>query len=204
MLEIHTVKPGTLDLLTEIMRIPELMDFNLAGGTSLALQIGHRESVDLDFFGKRPFERDEIIELVSDLGESRPIHHTKNILTIALEGVKVDFVNYKYPLIGDVKIDAGIRLTGLPDIGAMKLAAITGRGRKRDFVDLYFLLQYYTLEELFAFYNNKYQDGSGFMVARSLAYFQDAEEDEDLLLFKPANWELVKAAIGKEVKKMFG
>ncbi len=203
MLHVHTIEPGTLGLLNKIMAVPELADFNLAGGTALALQIGHRVSVDLDLFGVRPFEKDEILELVGGLGGCRPIHQTKNILILNIEGVKVDFVHYKYPLIREVKVEAGIRLIDLPDIGAMKLGAITGRGRKRDFVDLYFLLQYYTLEGLFAFYNQKYPDGAEFLVARSLSYFDDADGDEDLQLFKNADWTTVKKTIAQEVKNLF-
>ena len=68
----------------------------------------------------------------------------------------------------------------------MKIAAITGRGRKRDFTDLFFLMKQFPLKELIAFYNEKYQDGNEFMAARSLSYFTDAEEDEDLDLYKNA------------------
>jgi hypothetical protein len=109
------------------MAIPELSGFNLAGGTSLALQIGHRISVDLDFFGERAFEKEEILELLDSLGTCQLVHQTRNIFVLNIGGVKVDFVNYKYPLISVVKNINGIRLTGLPDIGAMNISAITGR-----------------------------------------------------------------------------
>jgi len=203
MLYTNTVQPGTLGLLKSIMAVPELAGFNLAGGTALALQIGHRVSVDLDLFGSRPFEKDEIMDLVAGLGACNLIHQTRNILVINIEGVKVDFVNYKYPLLREVKREAGIRLVSLPDIGAMKLSAITGRGRKRDFIDLFFLLKQYSLEELLSFYNQKYPDGSAFLVARSLAYFDDADQDEEQQLFKKADWPTVKKTIGEEVKKLF-
>ncbi len=203
MLYVHTVQPGTLGLLKKIMSIPELAGFNLAGGTSLALQIGHRISIDLDLFGIRPFEKEEILELVSGLGAYHLIHQTKNILVFNIQGVKVDFVNYKYSLLQEVRLEEGIRLLSLPDICAMKLSAITGRGRKRDFVDLFFLMKRYSLQELLAFYNAKYPDGAEFLVARSLTYFEDADLDEDLLLFEEADWSTVKETITKEVKKLF-
>jgi len=75
MLHTNTVQPGTLGLLNRIMNIPELAGFNLAGGTSLSLQIGHRLSFDLDFFGDRPFERQEILDLVDILGDVRQINY---------------------------------------------------------------------------------------------------------------------------------
>lgn len=185
------------------MAVPELEDFNLAGGTSLALQIGHRLSVDLDLFGARPFEKDEILDLADDLGTVRLMHATKNILVLDINGVKVDFVNYKYPLLREVHKESDIRLVSLPDIGAMKLAAITGRGRKRDFTDLFFLMNQYSLSELLTFYNQKYPDGSEFLVARSLTYFDDADQDESLNLLQNADWPTVKKTIENEVKKRY-
>ncbi|MBK9338896.1 MAG: nucleotidyl transferase AbiEii/AbiGii toxin family protein [Lewinellaceae bacterium] len=199
----NTIRSGTLDLLKRIMLVPELEGFNLAGGTSLALQIGHRVSVDLDLFGSLPFEKDEILDLADGLGTVRLMHATKNILVLDINGVKVDFVNYKYPLLREVHQESDIRLVSLPDIGAMKLAAITGRGRKRDFTDLFFLMKQFTLSELLAFYNQKYPDGSEFLVARSLTYFDDADQDEDLNLLQNADWRTVKKTIENEVQKLY-
>ena len=200
MLQHHTVEPRTLGLLKKIMAIPELSGFNLAGGTALALQIGHRKSIDLDFFGARPIDKDEIVSLIEDLGELQILQHSRNILIFNINGIKVDFVNYKYPWLREIHQVEGIRLVGLADIGAMKLAAIIGRGKKRDFTDLYFLLQKFRLAELLAFYRDKYPDGNEFLVLRSLTYFDDAEEDKQLELFEKADWSDVKKTIEKEVK----
>ena len=202
MLQHHTVEPGTLGLLKKIMAITELSGFNLAGGTALALQIGHRKSVDLDFFGARPFDQDEMMDLLEDLGEIHVLQRSRNILILNINGVKVDFVNYKYPWLRDIVQVEGIRLVSLPDIGAMKLGAITGRGKKRDFTDLYFLLRQFTLSELLGFYREKYPDGNEFLVLRSLTYFEDAEEDRELELFDKADWSEVKETIENEVKKI--
>lgn len=202
MLQHHTVEPRTLGLLKKIMAIPELSGFNLAGGTALALQIGHRISVDLDFFGARPFEKDEILSLLEDVGEPYILQHSRNILILNIHGVKVDFVNYKYPWLREIKLEDGIRLVSLPDIGAMKLGAITGRGKKRDFTDVYFLLKQYKLAELLSFYRDKYPDGNEFLVLRSLTYFEDAEEDEEPELLFEAAWPDVKKTIEEEVRKI--
>jgi Nucleotidyl transferase AbiEii toxin, Type IV TA system len=140
MLHRKTIAAPTLGLLKDITAIPQLSAFNLAGGTSLALQIGHRLSVDLDFFGHRPFQTQEILDLLQPIGQVRMMSQSRNILVLNVEGVKVDFVNYRYPLITEVIHTEGLRLLDLPDIAAMKLAAIAGRGRKRDFIDIYFLL----------------------------------------------------------------
>ncbi len=182
--------------------MPELSGFNLAGGTALALQIGHRKSVDLDFFGARPIDKDEMVALLEVLDDLHILQHSRNILIFNIGGVKVDFVNYKYPWLRDIKHEEGIRLVSLADIGAMKLGAITGRGKKRDFTDLFFLLKRYTLSELLGFYREKYPDGNEFLVLRSLTYFDDAEEDKELELFEKVDWSEVKKTIEKEVKKI--
>ncbi len=204
MLHLQTVKPHTLGILKSIMAIPELMDFNLAGGTSLALQIGHRESYDLDFFGNRPFTSDEILHLLSGISPIEIAHKTTNILTLLVDGVKVDFVNFKYPILRDPIFWEGTRLLQLPDIGAMKLSAITGRGKKRDFFDFYFLLQTYSFAELMEFYRQKFADGNEWLIARSISYFTDAEEDEDPNLYLETNWVEVKESISKEALLYFG
>lgn len=203
MLHRKTIAAPTLGILKNIMAIFELSGFNLAGGTSLALQIGHRLSVDLDFFGNRPFETQEILDLLQPVGQVRILSQSKNILVLNVEGVKVDFVNYRYPLIREVVHIEGLRLLDLPDIAAMKLAAIAGRGRKKDFIDIYFLLKKYSLAQLFEFYNAKYEDGSIFMVSRSITYFDDADKDEDLMIFKKISWQTIKETILKEVQKLY-
>lgn len=98
MLHRETVAPGTFRILELITSIPEFEDFSLAGGAALSLQIGHRISVDLDFFGNREFTTNEILNLLADL-KPLIISQSKNILILNVQNVKVDFVNYRYPLI---------------------------------------------------------------------------------------------------------
>ena len=204
MLHRATVLPHTLELLKKIMEKPALSGFHLAGGTSLALQTGHRISVDLDFFGNRPFESQEILDELHDLAPVTILSQSKNILVLNVREVKVDFVNYRYPLIFPILEENGIRLITPPDIGAMKLTAIAGRGRKRDFYDLYFLLRQYSLQEIMKFYLQKFDDGSEFMIVRSLTYFEDANQDEDVVLLKEkVKWDQVKKTISDEVKKYY-
>ncbi len=202
MLQPGTVAPGTLELLKELCSIQELKDFYLAGGTALALQIGHRLSVDLDFFGNREFQTDEILNLVSAIKPTSIISQHKNILILNVSGVKVDFVNYRYPLLEEPIRENGVRVLALSDIAAMKLAAIAGRGRKRDFYDLYFLLKKFSVNEMIGFYNKKYEDGSEMMVARSLVFFDDADTDEPpILLQSHITWNEVKNHILEVVRK---
>lgn len=175
-----------------------LEELNLAGGTALALQIGHRTSTDLDFFGKTEMDF-EILKLeIHSNFDFRIEQETKNILIGYIEGIKVDFVKYKYELIEPPITEQGIRLLSIKDIGCMKLAAITGRGKKRDFFDLYYILKWISLEDLLDLYQTKYYDGSVQLVLKSLTYFQDADLDEDPFLFENIDWSDIKKTILKE------
>ena len=203
MLHTTTVYPATLELLKSLMKVPALEGYNLAGGTALALQIGHRISVDLDFFGNVDFEPIDILDSIRDISEVNIINQSRAILILNTGGIKTDFVRYRYPLLSPIVEIEGIRLLSTLDIGAMKLAAITNRGRKRDFFDLYFLLQTYTLRDLMDAYNAKYADGSEFLVNKSLVYFDDAEEDDLPEVFDTAvTWSLVKETVAQEVKQL--
>ena len=104
-------------------------------------------------------------------------------------------MNYSYPWLEEYILEDGLRLADKKDIAAMKMAAITGRGTKKDFVDLYFLLKEFKLEEILGFYNQKYFDGSEYLVLKSLSYFDDAEKDMDLHMLKPISWEKIKSYI---------
>jgi len=180
----------------------EFSGARLVGGTALALQLGHRKSVDLDFFGNIDFGNIDKTKVFEKYQQVRTLKTSENINILLIKGVKVDFVNYSYPWLEDQILEEGIRIAGLKDISAMKLAAITGRGSKKDFVDIYFLLKHFTLKELMAFYNNKYFDGSEYMVVKSLTYFEDAEQDPMPEMLKDVSWETVKSKIVEEVMKI--
>jgi predicted nucleotidyltransferase component of viral defense system len=186
------------------MLATELEDFNLAGGTALALQIGHRISVDLDFFGDVDFTPIDVLNTIHELAQpSSIINQSRAILILNVDGIKVDFVHYRYPLLKPVNKIDGIRLLSTLDIGAMKLAAITNRGRQRDFFDLFFILRLYSLRDLLDAYNTKFSDGSEFLVRKSIVYFEDAEEDDLPTLFdKTITWDMVKTTIENEVKQL--
>jgi hypothetical protein len=203
MLHYTTIYPNTLELLKKLMAVPELSGFCLAGGTSLALQVGHRISYDLDLFGQRNFDVEEILDLLAPIVKVEILQQSKNILILDAQGIKVDFVNYRYPLLNPTITIDNIRLLSKSDIGAMKLAAIAGRGKKRDFTDVYFLLQEYKLNELMTFYNKKYADSSEMMVVRSLSYFDDADSDEDSVLLKKVDWEVIKDEILSQIKRFY-
>jgi len=199
MLHYQTIDSKTLELLKGIQEIKIFENLLLVGGTSLALQIGHRISVDLDFFGKLDVDRQDIINELSKLGKLKTIHFTNNINVFTLNGIKIDIVNYTYPWLQKKLIVDDVRLANIVDISAMKIAAITGRGTMKDFIDLYFILKQYSLKQILEFYVQKYSDASVFMAIKSLTYFDDAEEDVMPKMFKKINWESVKLEIKDQI-----
>ena len=201
MLSLQTVYPDTLELLKILMRLPILGQMRLVGGTALALQYGHRRSVDLDFFGQTTEDVDELTHNLSDrIGDVVRNNCTKRIKTYMLNGIKVDFVNYDYPWIGEPIIEDGIRLASNMDIAAMKVNAIIGRGTKKDFIDVFFLLRHFSFEELLKMYLTKYADGSEYRALLSMSYFADADPQPMPYLFESVDWEIVKYRIRKEVE----
>ncbi|WP_310992983.1 nucleotidyl transferase AbiEii/AbiGii toxin family protein [Aequorivita marina] len=177
------------------MQPETLKGFNLVGGTALALQIGHRLSVAIDMFGSSEINELEFAQELSKFGNPVVLKKSKNIIIYAVNGLKVDFVNYHYPLLKNIETVDSIRLVSLEDIAAMKLNAISGRGSKKDFIDLYFLLQTFSLKEMMEFYNKKYEDGSHFLLLKSLVYFEDAENEEMPIMTEPLEWGKVKNTI---------
>lgn len=202
MLQTQTVVPELMELLKKIMSENLFSDFNLVGGTALALQIGHRNSIDIDLFGNSEINTELFIEKLSEFGEVRVAQSTKNILITKINDVKVDFVNYKYPLLSDCLLLEKIRMLSTKDISAMKLNAIAGRGSKKDFIDLFFLLNEFSLKEILSFYEKKYKDGSVFMVEKSLSYFDDAEFQQQPKMFSEFDWEICKQKIIAELLKI--
>jgi hypothetical protein len=202
MLQTQTVVPELLELLKKIMKISQYDNFILVGGTSLALQIGHRNSIDIDLFGDCEIDEELFTKNLSQFGTFEVFKKSKNILITSINGVKTDFVNYQYPLLFDYLVVDGIRLASKQDIAAMKLNAIAGRGSKKDFIDLYFLLNEFSLNEMIDFYLQKYFDGSKFMVVKSLIYFEDANLDQTPPIYSNFNWEDCKQKIVEEVLKL--
>ena len=199
MLYYETIHPDTLELLKKIQSLKLFADTRLVGGTALALQIGHRKSVDLDFFGHMDASLEEIAMEFSEFADVKPLSSSKAMRFLIVDGVKVDIVSYPYDWIDDPVIEDGVILAGVKDIAPMKLSAITNRGTKKDFIDLYFLLKRYSSNELVDLYLKKYSDAQLFTVLKSLTYFDDAEIDPLPVMAEPVNWDEIKTAIVKAV-----
>ena len=202
MLQKQSVSSELLELLNNLMNDNAFQDFVLVGGTSLSLQIGHRISVDIDLFGYSEIDENFFLSVLKKYGEVILLKKTRNILICSINGIKVDFVNYNYKWIDELIVEDSIRLASKKDIGAMKLNAIAGRGSKKDFIDLFYLLKEFSINELLQYYLLKYNDGSEFMVRKSLAYFEDADLEETPVLLHDITWEEIKTQILRQLSDL--
>ncbi len=170
--------------------------FYLAGGTALALQLGHRKSFDLDFFSPTediPTIREVLMEALKPFDPILASSAWGNLVFLAL-GVRVGFYGYGYEMVGEFVLADQTRLANVEDIGLMKLDALLARASRKDFHDLYAICQEVPLKKLIEAAPRKYPHARDFeaMVARRLAYFERADEEEPLPLIQPASWERVK------------
>lgn len=203
MLQTQTVEPGTLSLLERLMRIPELKDFGLVGGTALSLKFGHRISVDLDLFSHKPFENPLITEVLKDHFGDRFITEQKPPqfgIFCYLEDVKVDIVHHPHPLIRPIDLLDEIRMYSNEDIIAMKVQAILGRAKKKDFWDVAELLNHYTVAEFIRFHQEKFSTQNLLIsVPQAITYFSDAEESVNPISLKGQTWPKIQNTIQKKV-----
>ncbi|MBS1558109.1 MAG: nucleotidyl transferase AbiEii/AbiGii toxin family protein [Bacteroidetes bacterium] len=195
MLHYNTVKKSTLEFLIQLQKTESFSSLRLVGGTSLALQIGHRISVDIGLFGTLNEDIINVNAALNKMGQVTQLKNSKNINVYLLNDIKLDLVNYPYPWLENAVIHNGLRLAHQNDIAAMKIAAVTGRGTKKDFIDIYFLLKEMPLTKILELYQRKYSDGSLFMALKSLIYFDDAQEDEIPTMLAPVSWDTVKNTI---------
>lgn len=200
MLSYKTVSTNTLELLKRLMEENLFHDMRLVGDTALALQYGHRNSIDLDFFGELEASNDDILSVLNQFDELEVLKQSDKIKIYIINGVKVDFVSYEYPWLDEVVREDGIRLASPKDIGAMKIYAAEGRGSRKDFIDIYYLLKRFSLKELLSFYKSKYPNHSEFVALRSLTYFFDAETYPMPLMYTDDNWETMKKEICNAVE----
>lgn len=205
MLRLESIEPSTLELLKRIQELPAFSETRLVGGTSLAMQLGHRISVDLDLFGSWPTDSDLFAEL-RKVGHVRKSSGTPDgkMQFFIVDGIKVDCVTYDmFPWLDGCVEESGVRLAGIKDIAAMKINAITNRGTRKDFVDMAVLLQHYSLAELFDFYRLKYVEAEQALAIRSLVYFVDAESQPMPRMLVPFDWTEAKTLIRTAVRTMF-
>ena len=177
--------------------------FYLAGGTALALYLGHRISVDFDFYTKREFDARKLREKFDKrFKKVRELYIAEDTLGLEVNGVGISFFKYPYLLLKPLQKLENICLASLEDIAAMKIIAISQRGKRRDFIDIYFLMKYFGLKEIIDFTLKKYPMFNIYVGLQGLIYFKDADDDiGEIRLLKNVEWSKVKTDILKEVNK---
>ena len=187
--------------LGDLRRTSVLTRFYLAGGTGLALRLGHRRSVDLDFFTGESFGLEQLLQKVQHLSGFALIAKEEQTLHAHIRGIKVSFLGYAYPVLFQFEEFRGIKVADPRDIACMKISAIAGRGAKRDFVDLYAASKQYLLPKLLELFHRKFAQAnySAVHVLKSLTYFDDAENDPMPEMLAPISWMEVKEFFTEEV-----
>lgn len=197
------ILPATLALLERLQCDEDLSAFFLVGGTSLALQIGHRFSVDLDLFTLEPFDTQALVDHLNTNYAFQLSSVARNTLMGVIEGVKVDFIRHAYPLVLPILEIDGLRLVSKEDIGAMKLNVIAHNGQRlKDFIDVYYLLELVPLQSLLDSYAVKYQNSNIMIPLKGLTYFDDLDLKMDPpILSKEISVEAIKKRLRKAVEE---
>jgi hypothetical protein len=179
--------------------------FYLGGGTAIALVLGHRMSVDFDWFGS---SLDDPMILAQTLREGglNPgnLQVSPSTLHCTINGVRVSFLKYAYPLLGDSMSDdsQAFALASLDDLSCMKLAAVAQRGLRRDFVDVYALgTRHKPLPDMLDLYKRKYSTDDISHVLKALTYFDDAEDEPMPSMIWDLSWETIKLKITDWVRE---
>jgi hypothetical protein len=181
--------------------------FYLAGGTGLALQLGHRDSVDFDFFTEEHFDTYKLYTEILDIFKGRKIIKTleeKDSLNLVIDDeIKFSILRYPYPLINPVIDEENLRIASIEDIGCMKLSAITSRSVEKDYVDIYFILKKISLKELLSKTQTKMPDLDPNLILKSLVYFDDVVSEE--IIFKNdcnVRFSDIQEFLSKEVRSL--
>lgn len=192
-------------LCRKLVRLPALRPFYLAGGTGLALHLGHRRSEDLDFFSRRSFRPPVLAQALGSVGTPKHLSLGEGSVECWLAGFKVQWLHYPYRLLRKLHQTELGPLADPVDIALMKLTAVSQRGSKRDFIDLACFLRAYPqfpLHELLRLLSRKYGRINRAHYLRALAYFQDAEKEPMPRMQWPLRWNEVKDCLQQEVAEL--
>ena len=186
------------------MELPSLRPFSLVGGTALALRYGHRISIDLDLFVHEKFDHSTIenelqIEFGSDFDYESG--HKKIGIFCYIQKIKVDIVYFPHLPIAEIETIDKIRMYSCADIAAMKIQAILGRAQKKDFWDLFELLQHFSLQQIIDWHKQKYPSQMlAISIPNAITYFTEADESKTPVSFKKQTWAGVKKGIQRAVR----
>ena len=203
MLHKETISPDTLEILTRLQKQDYLKGFHLVGGTALALQIGHRTSIDIDLFSNFEFDTAQLLEKLYIDFDFKLFFSANNTLKGSIEDVKVDILSHQYPYVSSPVIIENIGMVSIQDIIAMKLNAITTSGQRiKDFIDIYYLLKTWSLADMISFYKIKYVAFNEVNVLKSLTWYEDIDHSDWPVLFQNPGlkWPEIMKKIRKETQ----
>ena len=203
----ETLSPDTARLIEKIRNSPWLSSYYLAGGTALALHLGHRTSIDLDFFTESEVEEMTTVDYLRKAGDLRLDQMGSGTIVGSLDGVRISFFKYPYRLLESLTEWNGLKVASIYDIALMKMVAIFQRGSIKDFIDLFFVArEFKPIDALITELSIKYV-GVQFNtnhILRSLCYFEDAENEPMPSMIAACDWQEVKAYFVNEVKRLSG
>lgn len=204
MLHFETVEPHTISILRKLQDLDSLKSYQLVGGTALSLRFGHRKSDDLDLFSNTEFNSDQInTEIVSTFGNKVSIKEINPDFGMFcyIQDIKVDLVYYKHKIIKPNDSIEGIRMISTEDIIAMKIQAVLGRAKKKDFWDIAELLDHYTLEQMISLHKEKFPNQFlAITIPQALTFFEEANHSVAPVSLKNQTWEGIKLKINSKVK----
>jgi len=202
------------DILSDVQKkvLPHLAkalantDFYLAGGTALALQVGHRQSMDFDWFIPKLGDPEILFNRLKSLGIAFEIQSISfETVYLSIDTIQMSFIGYEYPMLQPKVLwpEFVVHLAGMNDIACMKLSAIASRCSRKDFFDLHYLVKHFLqLEDYLRLYMKKYKNRDIGHIVRSLVYFADAETEPDIKMIKPLAWQDLKSDFEKWVKDL--
>ena len=198
----ETVDNATLELIVKLQSTDYLKGFFLVEGTALSLQFGHRKSVDIDLFSNFNFDAQQILEQISYDFQFKVFYTAANTLKGSINNIQVDILSHRDQYIAEQGITDRISMLSLQDISAMKLNAIATSGQRvKDFIDVYYLLDKFNINDIVGFYKRKYSQENDLNILKSLIYFEDVDlSDWPVMIKEPKlKWSIVKKRIIKVV-----
>ncbi|MCW5906780.1 MAG: nucleotidyl transferase AbiEii/AbiGii toxin family protein [Chitinophagales bacterium] len=205
MLHLNTVSPALRALVGKVAELDYFSPFRLCEGTALALQLGHRLSVDADFVSENEFDKETLAAKVASLlPDVTDVYVGELGVFLKSAGIKVDFLSWNTPFIRSAVKEEKLQLVHVEEIAAMKLFAITQRGEKKDYYDIAVLLQHYSLEKLLGFYSERHPKNDVSVVVRFLVSYSDIEAQPDPVTLVPLTWNNAKQLMKKSVDDFIG
>ena len=197
------IAPATFGLIQQLQSIPELNEFYLVGGTALALQLGHRNSIDIDLFTINKFDDAFVIDLISKQYSVNEILRRSNTIICLINNIKTDFIRHNYPILKPPVREEGIHFLSKEDIAAMKFHAIIQSGKRlKDFIDIYFLLQHFSMKQMVEFFSAKYTYSNPMIAMKAINFFDDIDENMDSpKMLRPLPLKKIKARIQEATVK---